>query len=79
MLLLFVEVWDHEVCLIGANSAGLSIARQELDRVLAGQESETGVVLDGTVGELGGGCTGDFDVDIIADVADRGTARRGGL
>jgi hypothetical protein len=60
--------------LIGADSARLIVARQELDHVLSRQKGEAGVVLDGAPGQLGGGRVGELDVDIVADVGDGSAA-----
>lgn len=65
LLLFLVEVGDDEGGLVGADSAGLVVTGEELDHVAAGEEGEAGVVLDGAVGEFGGGGAGELDVDVV--------------
>ena len=69
-----VQVGNDKVGLVGADSAGFVVARQELDGVFAGQEREAGVVFDGALGKLERGGIGQLDVDVVAHVADRGAA-----
>ena len=56
------------VRLIGSDSPRLVVARQKLDRVLARQQREAGVVLDGPLGQLGGGRVAQLDVHLVAHV-----------
>ena len=71
---LLVQVWNHEDGLVGADSARLIVARQELDLVLARQKREAGVVLDGPLGQIGGSCVRELDVDVVANIGDGGAA-----
>ena len=49
---LLVEVRDGEVGLVGSNASCLIVASEELDQVLAGQQRETGIVLDRATSQL---------------------------
>jgi hypothetical protein len=67
---LLVQVGDDEFRLICSDPSRFIIPGQELDGIPAGQERETGVVLNGTLGEFKGRCIAQLDVHVVADVAD---------
>ena len=42
--------------------------------IFPGQKSETGVIFDGPQCELGGGCAGKLDIDVVAHITDGSAA-----
>ena len=58
--------------LIGSDAARFGVARQKLDRVLAGQQREAGVVFDRPLRQLGRGRVAQLDIHLVAHVGDGG-------